>query len=245
MGIINVTPDSFFHATPDPEEALEEARSMPADILDIGGQSTRPGSHAVTEEEEIRRVRPLLEALGKEKLISLDTYQPAVAKIAIENGCRLINDVTGCENPAMRELIASSGAAVIVMHSRGLHEKMGHQTTYDEGLIPHLLSWFEKRVALLQQEGIAKEKIILDPGIGFDKTAEQNYEILRGIKQLKTLGLPLLIGLSRKSFLKKSLSATIAANTYALLQGADIIRVHDVKEAREAADFVANIQAIQ
>lgn len=244
MGIINVTPDSFFEPSPLPRAAALKAAAMPADIIDIGGQSTRPGSLPVSEEEELNRVLPALALLSKTRPISIDTYKPRVAEQALAAGCTIINDVTGLENPLMQEIAVSSGAEVVVMHSRGLHQEMGKNTHYQEGLVTHLLIWFEKRLEELLKSGIKKEKIIIDPGLGFDKTVSQNFEILRGIPALKSLGFPLLIGLSRKSFLKKSLAATIAANTYAALAGADIIRVHDVQEARDMIDFVANIEKI-
>ena len=244
MGILNATPDSFFDSYPDPVVAAVRALAMPADIIDIGGESTRPGSLQVSENEELDRVLPVISLLKGSKSLSIDTYKPAVAEKALAAGCSIINDVTGLENPLMRELAASTSCPAIIMHSRGLHAKMGKNTLYEEGVVPHLISWFEKRITLLLNAGIKKENIIIDPGIGFDKTPQQNYEILKGIPILKTLGFPLLIGLSRKSFLNKSLAATIAANTYAVLQGADIMRVHDVQEARHMIDFVANIQKI-
>lgn len=233
MGIINVTPDSFFEKTPEVEEAVTKALQMNVDIIDIGGESTRPGSQPVSEEEELRRVLPVLSRLKTKTPLSIDTSKPRVAEEALKRGCSIINDVTGLEDPRMRELAARTEADVIIMHNQPMAG------------VDSLLRWFEERLALVREAGIKDEKIIIDPGIGFAKTAAQNYEVLKGIPRLKTLGFPLLIGLSRKSFLKKSLAGTIAANTYALLTGADIVRVHDIEEARAMIDFLANIQAIQ
>lgn len=244
MGILNVTPDSFFESIPDPHLAAQKARSMAADIIDVGGESTRPGSLPVSLEEELARVLPVLDLLQGLNL-SIDTTKPEVASQALRRGCTLINDVKGLADPAMRQVAGEAQATVIVMHSRGSPATMQMMTSYEEGVVDHLLLWFEQRLSLLRAEGFCLEKIILDPGIGFAKTAAQNIEILQGIPRLKSLGFPLLIGLSRKAFLKNSLISTLAANTYALLQGADIVRVHDVKETRELIDFLVNIKKIQ
>ena len=244
MGIINVTPDSFFESFPDPLVAAQKARSLEADIIDIGGESTRPGSLPVSLEDELARVLPVLDLLQGLNL-SIDTTKPEVARQAIAKGCTIINDVKGFEDPAMRQVAGEAEATIVVMHSRGSPAVMQTMTVYEEGIIDHLLFWFEKRLSLLRDEGFGLDKIILDPGIGFAKTAAQNREILREIPRLKSLGFPLLIGLSRKAFLKNSLALTLVANTYALLQGADILRVHDVKETRELIDFLVNIKKNQ
>lgn len=249
MGIINATPDSFFaHSSLEEVESLS-LQMQEADILDIGGESTRPDSRPVSEEEELSRVLPVIErlkSLGRAPL-SIDTSKPEVARKAVQAGCSIINDVTGFQDPRMQELAAESGSHLVVMHSRGTPQTMQQMTDYEEGIVDHLKYWFEERIALLLKKGVLREKIILDPGIGFAKTALQNLAILKGISTLKALGFPLLIGLSRKSFLdkmtgeKSPLWATLAAGQYALLAGADILRVHDVKEHRKLIDLLKAI----
>lgn len=247
MGILNVTPDSFFDHGKyyDEEKALNHALVMiaeGADILDIGGESTRPGSKPVPEEEELRRVIPVIKKLRSRCSlpISIDTSKPSVAKKALEAGANLINDVTGFKDPEMVEAALNSEATICVMHMLGTPKTMQENPYYEKGVIQELLSWFDERVNFLLQKGIKKERIILDPGIGFGKTVEDNLQIIHHLKTFKSLGFPILLGASRKSFMSKIvglptedlLPSTLGISTIALLAGIDIIRVHDIKEHR-------------
>jgi len=236
MGILNVTPDSFFDGGcyVDPQAALEQALEMEsrgADILDIGAESTRPGFQPVSAEEEIARLLPVLDKLAAKIRIpiSVDTYKAATAKAALETGANIINDVSGGADPEMNRIVASHGVPVILMHCE-------RETTADimEGITVTL----KRKKANALQAGVKEENIILDPGIGFNKTLAENLEIINRLDSLKSLGCPILIGTSRKSVIGKVLdlppqerlhgtSATVAA---AILRGADIVRVHDVKE---------------
>jgi dihydropteroate synthase len=256
MGIVNVTPDSFFDGGKhfSTEQAVEHGIKLyeeGADILDIGGESTRPSSLRVSEEEELRRVIPVIEQLRTQVPItlSIDTMKTNVAAAAIAAGATLINDVTGFRDPAMREVAASApDVRLCVMHMQGTPETMQMHPHYPEGVVNAILAWFEGRIEELLQVGIREENIILDPGIGFGKTAEQNLEIIAHLSTFKALGFPVLLGVSRKSFLQKilkksateSLSSTLAVNTIGVLSQVDIIRVHDVREHREMIDLVGH-----
>jgi len=253
MAILNVTPDSFsdggaFNTT---ETALRHARqcvSEGANMLDIGAESTRPGATAVTAEDELARILPVLQALnGKIKIpISIDTYKASVARAATENGATIINDVWGLQrDPAMADVAAETNAAVIIMHNRF----EGVDETVD--ILDDMERWFDVSLNLARKSGIPDAKITLDPGIGFGKTFRQNLIILAHLKRLKARGFPLLIGLSRKRFIGTVLNAevdqrlfgTLSANLYSIMGGADIIRVHDVKPHREALDIWMAIDA--
>lgn len=258
MGILNVTPDSSFDQGRwfDPFLAIQRGIQIyqeGADFLDIGGESTRPGASPVLEEEELRRVIPVLKEL-KQQIpipISIDTTKPRVAEAALQAGASMINDVSGFGNPAMRALAVESAAPICVMHMQGSPQTMQNNPTYPEGIIPHLLNWFNQQIEELQQAGVSKEQIILDPGIGFGKTVADNIEIVHNLRQIKALGFPVLIGLSRKSFLgkligktsyKELLSATLAVNTLAIAQAqVDIIRVHDVGEHRDILELLKGL----
>lgn len=256
MGILNCTPDSFFDGGRffSLDDALERGLQMVlegADIIDIGGESTRPFSNPVSEEEELRRVIPLITHLKKECSIplSIDTSKPAVASKALASGATFINDIYGFENPSMRSIARESGGPICVMHMQGNPATMQIAPSYPQGVILDLIDWFKKRINELLDAQIKPEQIILDPGIGFGKSPEQNLEILRNIHLLKNLGFPILIGLSRKSFMQKILqkqpqellSTTLALNTMCILEGASIIRVHDIKEHRSVIDILASI----
>ncbi len=246
MGILNVTPDSYYERYSTLEKAVERGVCMVnegADIIDIGGESTRPYANPVSEEEELQRVIPVISELIKktETPLSIDTMKPLVAQRAIEAGATMINDVTGFTHPAMGELAASTGIKVCIMHMLGKPQTMQDQPHYPDGVIPSLLKWFEERINALIKLGVREEQMILDPGIGFGKTVEDNFTIIDHLNLLKVFNLPLLIGLSRKSFLfktvkktaKEVLSATLAMNTIALKNGVSILRVHDIKEHKE------------
>ncbi len=253
MGILNVTPDSFsdkgkYFA---PQEAIDRAWQIAgegADILDIGGESTRPGSQAVSADEELRRVMPILEALaagGKYPIpISIDTSKLAVAKVALECGAVIINDIASLQKaPGIGSVVAESGAALILMHMRG---EPGNMQTLapSPDILADIDIWAKEAVARAQNSGVSSDRIVLDPGIGFGKTAAQNLEILRNLDRLAASGFPILVGTSRKSFigaiLKKpshelvlGTSATVAAS---IIYGAHIVRVHDVAAIRQVAD---------
>ncbi|WP_240336892.1 dihydropteroate synthase [Rufibacter psychrotolerans] len=246
MGILNFTPDSFYANSrlQHVDQAVEKAGKMLEDgatFLDIGGYSTRPGAPEVTEQEELNRVLPIIEALSKAypaALLSIDTFRARVAEAAINSGAHLINDVSGGTlDEAMFATVGKLQVPYILMHMRGTPQDMARQNHYPNGLLEELVSFFAQRVALLREAG-AKD-ILLDPGFGFAKNVEQNFHLLRRLQELQVLELPLLIGLSRKSMTYKTLhvgpeealTGTIVANTLALLHGADILRVHDVKEA--------------
>lgn len=254
MGILNATPDSFH---PDSRsETLDSAiirgiemYRQGADILDIGGESTRPGATQVDEEEELRRVIPIIAALRPLLPIplSIDTMKPRVAQAALEAGATLINDVSGFRDSLMRDLAAKAGVDICVMHMQGTPLTMQQNPSYPEGIIHHLLKWFEDRIQLLLQTGVKEKQIIIDPGIGFGKTIEDNIIILNHLPELKRLGFRVLLGTSRKSFLRKILNkptaelmpATLAINASAVLSGVDIIRVHDVQEHRDMIDILS------
>ncbi|MBA2369237.1 MAG: dihydropteroate synthase [Candidatus Protochlamydia sp.] len=249
MGILNVTPDSSFDQGRwfDFDLALQRGRQIfkeGADMIDIGGESTRPGAPPVPQEEELKRVIPVLQALKKEIPIpfSIDTMKPVVAAEALNAGATFINDVTGFADQEMRHLAAEAGVPICVMHMLETPATMQNAPVYPDGIIPFLLQWFSRRIDLLLAAGVKEGQIYLDPGIGFGKTVAHNVEIVQNLQSIKGLGFPVLIGLSRKSFLGKILqktypellSASLVANTLAILAGVDIIRVHDVAEHRDA-----------
>jgi len=247
MGILNVTPDSFSDGGrfPTLDAALEQARRLiadGADIVDIGGESTRPGAGAVSEEVELRRVLPVVEALADDPRarISIDTAKPAVAAACLRAGASLVNDVTGLRNPEMAHTAAHHRAGVVIMHMRGTPATMRQQTNYSD-VVAEIKAELEPRVALARAAGIGE--IIIDPGLGFAKTAAHNFEILRRLREFESFGCPILIGPSRKSFLgslpgmekvEDRLEGTLAAAVIAALNGASIVRVHDVRECRKA-----------
>ncbi len=246
MGILNTTPDSFsdggqFNTL---DKALKQAEQMVtagADILDIGGQSTRPGAETISLEEELTRTIPVIQAI-RDKLnipISIDTTRAEVAKATIAAGADLVNDISGGTfDPLMLATVAELGVPIILMHIRGNPQTMQQLTDYDD-LITDIKQFFTTQIQKAQKIGIPVEKLILDPGIGFAKTASQNLELLRQLAQFKTLGYPLLVGPSRKSFIgqilqqndpQKRVWGTAAACCAAIANGANILRIHDVSE---------------
>ncbi|MBA2728532.1 MAG: dihydropteroate synthase [Parachlamydiaceae bacterium] len=257
MGILNATPDSFFaDSRPDElDKAIAygiELWKQGADIIDIGGESTRPNAPPVSEEEEIRRVIPLIQELSKRQPlpISIDTMKPSVAEKALAAGASIINDVSGFRDPAMRELAASSQMQICVMHMLGNPKTMQDSPFYNNGIIAALLHWFETTIEDLTRAGVKKEQIILDPGIGFGKTVAHNLEIIHNLRKLKAIGFPLLLGVSRKTFIRKILGlsseevlpATLAMSTIAITAGVDYIRVHDVKEHRQVINILSSYE---
>lgn len=256
MGVLNVTPDSFSDGGLwlDRRAAVEHGLAMVsqgATLIDVGGESTRPGAAPVDEDEELRRVMPVVEDLASatDALISIDTRKVAVARRALEAGASIVNDTLGeAADHAMDELAAHSGAAIVVMHSRGTPETMRALTDYDD-VVADVTSWLERRTARLLERGVAREAIVVDPGYGFAKTPEQNLELLRGLDAVLALGFPVLVGTSRKSFLGALLDAevddrvegTAATVAWAVARGAHIVRVHDVAPI---ARTVKTIEAI-
>jgi len=250
MGILNITPDSFSDGGvySEPDRAVERAWRIAqegADILDVGGESTRPGSQGVSAGEELRRVLPLLEALAaKYPLpISIDTSKSEVGRAALECGASLVNDVTAFEkDPALGEAAAAFEAGVILMHMRGNPAAM-QTLPPSPDILGDLDVWAVKAASRAQALGVMRERIILDPGIGFGKTLEQNLEIIRNLDRLAAAGFPLLVGTSRKSFIGRLLSdpkadriwGSAAAVAASILSGAHIVRVHDVAAMRDVA----------
>ncbi len=256
-GILNITPDSFSDGGLflKPEQALEHARRLAgegADIMDIGGESTRPGSDAVSIEEELRRVKPVIKAVKKEtdSPISIDTYKPEVAEECISFGADMVNDITGLTNEKMLEIISRYDVPAIAMHMKGKPKDMQASPFYKD-VIEEILYFFQGRLNEAKDFGI--NKIIIDPGIGFGKTVEHNLSIIRHLHKFTELGKPIMIGPSRKSFIGKltntepgdRLEGTIAACVVSIMNGANIVRVHDVRECRKAitiADAIRNVK---
>jgi len=258
MGIINTTPDSFFSGSrvgTAVEEGLRQAEKMlreGADMLDIGGYSTRPGAKEVDVEEELRRTVPLIEALTKtfpETLISIDTFRAKVAVEAVHAGAGIVNDVSaGSLDAAMLSEVGALGVPYVAMHMRGNPGNMQEFTAYEDVLVD-ILKYFSKKIVECKQAGI--KDVILDPGFGFSKTLEQNYWILKNLSYFKTIGVPILVGVSRKSMIYKklgvgpeeALNGTTALNMAALINGAAILRVHDVKEGKETVELFKQLNA--
>jgi dihydropteroate synthase len=258
MGILNVTPDSCFDQGRwfDQSSAIRRGVQISlegADFLDIGGESTRPGAQSVCEAEELDRVIPVIKALKQEITIpiSIDTMKAKVAEAALEAGASFINDVSGFSDAAMRQIAASSNCSICVMHMHESPATMQLNPIYPQGIIPFLIDWFKRRIDLLIDNGIDEKNILLDPGIGFGKTIADNVEIVQNLHKIKALGFPVLIGLSRKSFLGKIVNKTypdllpvsLAINTLAILAQIDIIRVHDVSEHRDVIDLLTHMNA--
>jgi dihydropteroate synthase len=249
MGVVNVTPDSFSDGGVNfrPEDAIMTARRMVeegAAIVDVGGESTRPGSEPVSADEELGRLLPVLEAIADELPVSIDTAKAEVARRAIELGAELVNDVTALRgDPLMVEAVAESGVYVCLMHMLGEPRTMQQDPRYDD-VVDDVKAFLEERLRVAVDGGIAEDRICLDPGIGFGKTVEHNFELIRRLDELAAVGRPLVVGLSRKSSLGKilgdpdartgPLSASLAAAVAAYERGATILRVHDVREHVEA-----------
>ena len=256
MGVLNLTPDSFYNGGKYTTQAralrkVEEMVKEGADLIDVGGESTRPGAKEVGIEEEIRRVIPVISKIRElfEIPVSIDTYRAKVAKEALEAGVDMVNDISGLRfDPGLKEVVARFGAAVVLMHIKGTPRDMQSNPRY-ESLMGEIISYLSDSIRLAQKAGIDLEKIIVDPGIGFGKTPEHNLQILNHLGELRSLGRPILIGVSRKSFigailklpLEERLEGSLAAASLALMQGARIIRTHDVKATRRAVDLTQAI----
>jgi dihydropteroate synthase len=255
MGVVNVTPDSFSDGGVhlDPGVAAAAARRMLAEgaaIVDVGGESTRPGSEGVSVDEELRRVVPVLERLDG-AAVSIDTAKAEVARRALELGAELVNDVTALRGDAeMADVVAEHGAYVCLMHMQGEPRTMQVAPAYDD-VVADVAAFLEERLRYAVDAGIDEELICLDPGIGFGKTVDQNFELVRRLDELTALGRPLVVGLSRKSSLGRvlgdpsaktgPLSASVAAAVSAYERGAAILRVHDVREHVEALTVAAAV----
>jgi dihydropteroate synthase len=261
MGILNVTPDSFYAGGrfPDAQLAIERAFELEkagADIIDIGGESTRPGADPISADEEIGRILPVLEGLqGKLRIpISLDTQKTAVAEVGLRNGVRIINDVSGLRtDPLLAQLVKSQGAALILMHMRGAPRSM-HKGPFARDVIRDIVQGLGASIGIARRAGVAESRLLLDPGIGFGKNYKQNFQILARLPELARLGYPLVVGASRKTFIGWALAGkgqvwpaekrewgTAAAITTAILNGAHIVRVHDVNDMSQIARIADSI----
>lgn len=259
MGILNVTPDSFSDGGgyAEPGRAIDRALEMEqqgADIIDIGGESSRPGAEPVSAQEEKQRVIPVIEGIRRRSKIpiSIDTYRSATASAALEAGADMINDISALRlDPDMAALAAQTKVPVILMHMLGTPKSMQDNPHYDN-CVEEIVVFFKERVAYCKQSGIDKSKLIIDPGIGFGKRLADNIEILSRLAEFKALGLPVLIGTSRKSFInmlnpsdkppRMRIGGSIASMVAAVLNGANIVRVHDVAETVEALKVVAALK---
>jgi dihydropteroate synthase len=255
MGIVNVTPDSFsdgglFLA---PERAIAHAHRLVADgaeLLDVGGESTRPGARGVSAEEELARVAPVLAGLdGLDAAISIDTSKVTVAEAAIDGGAEIVNDVTALRSePALARLCAERGCVVVLMHMQGTPRTMQENPSYDD-VVDDVMAFLAERIEFAVGEGIAEDRIWVDPGIGFGKTVRHNLELLSRLGELRDLGRPLVVGTSRKRFIGSltdrdvddRLGGTIASSVLAVKAGADVLRVHDVAEVYEAVRVAETI----
>ena len=258
MGILNITPDSFSDGGKylTLNEALKRAHEMieeGVDIIDIGGESTRPGSEPVSLDEELKRIIPIIEALKKDSdiAISVDTYKPQVMKEAIDRDVAMINDVYALRQPGAIDIIKHSKVGICLMHMQGTPQTMQINPHYTN-VVSEVKSFLEARANDLVSEGVEKSRMILDPGFGFGKTFEHNIALLQHLESFKSLKLPVLVGLSRKSFIRKilngehddHLSGSIAAAIFSVIKGAKILRVHDIKETKSALNIINVAQGI-
>jgi dihydropteroate synthase len=256
MGVLNITPDSFsdggrFFSI---DDALVQARRLVAegaDILDVGAESTRPGSDAVSEQEELDRAAPVVEKIAREFAVpvSIDTYKPVVADECCKVGATIVNDVTGLTDSAMIHAVRRHGAAAVIMHMRGKPKTMQQAVDYAD-VIVQVREFLAERVAVARKAGI--DEIVIDPGIGFGKSATQNFELLQRLRDFEEVGVPILVGPSRKSFLSslpsrlpvdQRLEGTIAACCAGAMNGASIVRVHDVQAVKRAIEVIDAIRA--
>jgi len=256
MGILNATPDSFSDGGryADPQDALEHGRALAAagaDIIDVGGESTRPGSDEVPVDVELMRVLPIVAALARELAVpvSVDTRHAEVAAACLGAGASVVNDVSGFRDPAMVEAVAASDAGVVIMHMLGEPKTMQAEPAYGD-VVGEVTAYLAGQAAMLETAGIARDRIALDPGLGFGKTTGHNLELMRRLPELSSLGHPVLVGASRKRFIgeisgqdrpEMRVSGSVAAAVWAVLHGADIVRVHDVAETVQALRIVTAI----
>ena len=258
MGVLNVTPDSFSDGGEflDPDKAVVRAVSLldeGALIVDIGGESTRPGSEPVSPDEELRRVMPMLRgilAIRPEAIVSIDTYRASTAEVALDAGARIVNDVTALGDPRMAGVVAERGCSIVLMHMRGEPKSMQQDPRYED-VVREVRDFLARRTERALRAGVEEDNIVIDPGIGFGKTLEHNLTLLNRLDTLVELGFPVLIGASRKSFLgkivgsgspKDRLFGTIATNVIAYEQGVSLFRVHNVRANKEALAIAAAIR---
>ncbi|MDD5240116.1 MAG: dihydropteroate synthase [Sulfuricella sp.] len=255
MGIVNITPDSFSDGGQrgSPAAGIEHALRLldqGADVLDIGGESSRPGALPVSVEEELRRVLPVVEALsGRNVPVSVDTCKTRVMREAIAAGAAMINDIGALQGEGALETVADSNVAVCLMHRQGTSQTMQHDPHYED-VVAEVMAFLQARMAAAQAAGIARERLVVDPGFGFGKLLQHNVTLLHHLDQFAGLGVPVLAGLSRKSMLgqitgldiNERLIPSVAAAVIAAMKGARIIRVHDVKATREALQIVNAIE---
>lgn len=259
MGVVNVTPDSFSDGGlfSSADEAIAHGRRLVeegADLIDIGGESTRPGSEPVDEQTEKERVVPVVEALTEiGAVVSIDTTKAGVASAAIAAGAEVVNDVTAGSDPGMFDLVASSGAGMVLMHMQGTPRTMQEDPRYED-VVAEITGFLLERTAAAEAAGIAREALVIDPGIGFGKTVEHNLELIRRLGVLVSTGYPVMVGASRKGFLGKIAGidvparrdvATAAVTALVVSSGAAIVRVHDVVSSREAAAVAWSVSRIQ
>ncbi|MCX6722093.1 MAG: dihydropteroate synthase [Candidatus Staskawiczbacteria bacterium] len=258
MGVLNITPDSFS----DGGEflniglAIKQAKKMVeegADIIDIGGESSRPGSNPVFIKEELKRVLPVIKLLAKEiKVpISIDTYKPEVAEICLKAGASIVNDITGLRDKKMVELVAKTKCPVVIMHMKGSPKDMQKNPKYKD-VVEDVAKFFKEKISMAKEAGI--KNIILDPGIGFGKTVEDNLKLIKGLKIFLKFSCPIMVGSSRKSFIgkinktdnpKNRVEGTIASICYSIINGASIVRVHDIKQCKKAVEIIDAIKNIK
>lgn len=239
MGILNTTPDSFFDGGKYTllENALkraEEILSQGGDIVDVGGESTRPGSLNVSIKEEIERTLPVISEIKRlwpHTEISIDTYNRQTAEAALQEGATIINDISGLADLSLAKLAAQYNAKLVIMHMRGTPQNMQTMCHYDD-ILKEMHQFFEDKIKLAGEQGLSKSSIIIDPGLGFAKTKEQNWFVLENLNYFSGLNLPMLVGASRKSFTDKTLEKSLKAVDFALKANAAIVRVHDVKETK-------------
>lgn len=257
MGIVNITPNSFsdggeYFSLKDAVDRVEKLLEEGADIIDIGGESTRPGAEPVPEEEELKRVIPVIKEvrkqLGDKFLISIDTYKSNVARKALESGADIVNDISGLGfDKSMVEVIKEFDCPIVINHIKGKPKDMQKKVYYSD-VVAEIIDYFERRINYALEKGVRADRFIIDPGIGFGKNVEHNVEIIKRLREFKVLGYPILIGVSRKSFIgsilnnflkdkeytpKERLFGSLGVSAYAVLNGAHILRVHDVKETKE------------
>ena len=256
MGILNVTPDSFsdggqFNSA---QEAVDHALKMindGVDIIDIGGESTRPGAKPLPLKEELKRIKPVIKAIRQQTdcLISIDTYKASVAEVALDLGADIINDISSLSyDKNMANLVSTRKVPIILMHMQGSPQNMQLAPSYNN-LINDLIFFFKTKIEIANKAGVLNNMIILDPGIGFGKQMEDNFEIIRELKQIKAMGYPILLGPSRKSFIgevlnlpvEERLEGTMASITVGIINGANIVRVHDVIETKRTISIVEKL----